>query len=94
MTQRFNLVDDDGVRVQAAKCDTCIFRPGNLMHLEPGRVDSMVAECIKEQGTIPCHKTLDDHEQVICRGFYDTHRQDIGLLQVAERMSFIKEVAL
>lgn len=70
------------------KCSTCIFRPGNLMHLEEGRVENMVAECIETQGTIPCHKTLDG-DNAVCRGFFDVHKKDVPLLQIAERMGII-----
>lgn len=89
---KFNLVDNDGVRVCATKCATCIFRPGNLMDLRPGRVKGMVDDCIRQQSTIPCHDTLDLKKQAICRGFYDAHRHAIQLLQVAERLGFTKEV--
>ncbi|MGW2317427.1 hypothetical protein [Streptomyces sp. NPDC001680] len=39
------------VRVCARRCDTCIFHPGNLMDLKPGRVANMVAGRGKSRGT-------------------------------------------
>jgi hypothetical protein len=89
-----NVVDPDGVRVCADKCDTCIFRPGNLMYLNPGRVKGMVQECLAGQGHIPCHKTLDEDVQAICRGFWDAYRNEIDLLRLAERIGFVKEVVV
>lgn len=76
---------DGKVHVMSAKCDTCIFRPGNLMHLQEGRVEQMVADSIKGQGAIPCHKTLSG-DRAVCRGFFDVHKNDVQGLQIAERL--------
>ncbi|MFC4328258.1 hypothetical protein ACFPC0_10520 [Streptomyces andamanensis] len=61
------------VRLMAKRCDTCIFRPGNLMLLRPGRLKSMTQACVKEEGHVICHDTLihaDAHlPGAICRGF-------------------------
>ena len=64
------------VWVQARKCDTCIFRPGNLMFLEEGRVKQMVEEAVAEEGHITCHDTLlygqsQRQRPAICRGYFD-----------------------
>jgi hypothetical protein len=80
---------DGRVWVLTDKCLTCIFRPGNLMHLHPGDRDAMVAKCVRQQAPIPCHKTLDGPRSV-CRGFYDVHRQDIIPLVLAEAMGLIE----
>lgn len=61
---------DGRVHVQHSQCSTCIFRPGNPMHLERGVVAHMVTTCEENGGVIPCHKTLDGLQSV-CRGFYD-----------------------
>lgn len=60
------------------------------MHLEPGRVRSMVDEAVAAGGTIPCHETLDGPAS-ICRGFWDAHRHRVPLLQVAERLGYVRE---
>lgn len=83
---------DGGVWVCADRCSSCIFRPGNLMHLSPGRVRSMVDAAVAAQGTIPCHETLEG-PAAICRGFWDAHRHRVGLLQVAERLGLVREQA-
>lgn len=89
---KHRLVDDDGVRVCGERCPTCIFRPGNLMYLKPGRVKEMVTEATAdgESGSIVCHDTLDDPKQAICRGFWDSYQDRVQLLQVAGRMGFVK----
>lgn len=78
------------MHVMSEKCDTCIFRPGNLMRLEAGRVESMTTEAVRDQGHIPCHKRLDStDERAICRGFFDVHKHDVLALQLAERMKIV-----
>jgi hypothetical protein len=57
------------VRICAGRCATCIFRPGNLMRLEAGRVADMIASAIAEEGHIVCHSTLGTSAPAICAGF-------------------------
>jgi len=71
----------------AERCATCIFRPGNLMELRPGRVKEMVDAVNEADGCIPCHETLDDEIQAVCRGQFDTHKT--LPLKLAEAMNFI-----
>lgn len=65
----------NGLRVCDRLCETCVFRPGNLMYLRPGRLRGMVREALANDSFIPCHKTLDG-EQAVCRGFWDRHSRD------------------
>lgn len=89
-----NLVDPDGVRVCATRCKTCIFRPGNLMQLRSGRVKDMVDSALSADGagSIVCHDTLDLPAQAICRGFWDGYRDQVQLLQLADRLGHVKEI--
>ena len=82
-----NIADDTGVRVMADRCPTCIFRPGNLMHLQPGRQRDMLDKVRTIEGCIPCHETLDDDVQAVCRGQFDALKTQP--LQIAERLGFI-----
>lgn len=90
--QEFNAYRDGKVHVLSDKCVTCVFRPGNLMHLTPGRLKEMVDESIAEGVGIVCHSTLPHtgEDQAICRGFWDAHRERAQLLQVAERLGIIE----
>lgn len=74
----------------AERCPTCIFRPGNLMHLQSGRVRGMVEHVWRNESCIPCHKTLDQKEQAVCRGQFDTAKTQP--LQIAERLGLIEWV--
>lgn len=84
-----NVYNDGALHVHASLCSTCIFRPGNLMHLRAGRVEEMVETCMAGQGVIPCHQTLDDPQESVCRGFFNRYKHEVSLLSVAERMGVI-----
>jgi hypothetical protein len=64
---------DGRIAVMGTRCPTCIFRPGNLMHLDPGVVERMVADATERESTIVCHSTLDLDRQAACHGFVDRH---------------------
>jgi hypothetical protein len=57
------------VRLCDRLCTTCVFRPGNLMHLAPGRLKGMLGDAIADEGHITCHSTLGTDEPAICAGF-------------------------
>lgn len=82
--------------VKAEKCETCIFRPGNLMYLEPGRVKSMVEECEEKDSYITCHETLEmvtgsSRGEAACRGYIDAGHEP-QLYRIAERLNALEEV--
>jgi hypothetical protein len=69
---KHNVYRDGKIHVLREQCATCIFRAGNRMHLQRGRVRGMVDEVKATDGCIPCHKTLDG-DNAICRGQFDIH---------------------
>lgn len=79
---------DGKVWVLNRKCDTCVFRPGNLMCLRKGRLDDMIQDCKDNNRAFACHHTLDGPRS-ICRGLFDVHYRDIPILQVADRLGFL-----
>jgi hypothetical protein len=70
-------------------CETCVFRPGNLMHLARGRLAEMVTEATANESAIICHSSLyrSGVDNAVCRGFFDRHRT--RPLQIAERLGLI-----
>jgi len=84
-----NVYRDGRVHVLAERCATCVFRPGNLMQLQPGRVRDMVDQAVADQSVIVCHATLDTDANACCRGFWDAHRDRVQALQVAERLGVV-----
>lgn len=86
-----------GLRVLNEQCETCIFRPGNKMHLNKGRVASMVRQCARDQTHITCHETLktvtgDASTEAVCRGFYDAHGHVSQMIRIAGRLGAIEFV--
>ena len=82
-------------RLLAQMCDTCVFRPGNLMQLRQGRLRDLVEEARQAQSYIICHSTLpgmtaDGLQPAVCRGFAD--RYHTQSLQVIERLFGFTEV--
>lgn len=84
--RKIDVFRDGHVHVQRRMCDTCIFRPGNLMHLEDGRVEDMIANA-GDNGCIPCHEFMDTDTPGVCNGFYTKHRNQ--LLQIASRVGIV-----
>lgn len=64
------------VWVMFDKCATCIFHPGNRMHLSDGRVKEMVDKSVANESHIVCHDTLlygftSRLRPAVCRGYAD-----------------------
>jgi hypothetical protein len=85
-------------RLLSRQCETCIYRPGNLMHLSTGRLKSMTEDACREgcQGVI-CHDTLDyggnpEFGGALCRGFYDNFGSRNGFIRIIERLGGFDEV--
>jgi hypothetical protein len=81
-------------RMLSRQCRTCVFKPGNQMHLREGRLRDLVAEARATEGFIVCHCTLPpvypDAKPAICRGFAD--RYTTQALQVIRRLWGFVEV--
>ena len=79
----------NGIRFMANKCSTCIFRPGNLMSLDRGRVGEMLADVREHDSFVPCHKTLGKgRPTAICKGSDDAHEG--ALARLARRFEFVE----
>lgn len=76
-----------GLRVQREQCSTCIFRPGNLMHLHSGRLKDMVDSVTRDDTYVVCHQTLSEPLGAVCKGSFDTVRSTP--VQIAERLGFV-----
>lgn len=86
------LIGPNGLRIMAGPCSTCIFRPGNLMHLNEGRVKSMVADVVRGDSFTQCHKTLgcEPGRGALCHGMTKRHEGD--LVRTFRRLGAIEEV--
>ena len=85
-------------RLLARQCDTCIFHPGNRMHLATGRLNAIAAAAaaaVADGSYVICHNTLPygnhpDALPAVCRGFHDRYRT--WRLQLIERLFGFTEV--
>lgn len=82
---------DGKVHVLSARCSTCVFRPGNLMHLSPGRMKDLVETNRRNDTAFACHQTLGG-EQAICFGYFDAYHRDITPLRFAVALGVIEWV--
>lgn len=78
-------------QVLAARCNTCVLRPGNRMHLAEGRLADLVRSNLEAGTLLTCHHTLDygDHPEVgpsLCRGFFDQYADRTALGQIMPRL--------
>lgn len=65
-------------RVFSRECDTCVFRPGNRMRLEPGRLGDIIRTNLSRGTALICHQTTyEQHPEIgetVCRGWWDRFR--------------------
>ncbi|MFJ2112317.1 hypothetical protein ACIOEX_10545 [Streptomyces sp. NPDC087850] len=85
------------LRVMADKCATCVFRPGNLMALEPGVLARIVNQNNERGAWLTCHATLPyganpGFGQAVCHGYFIAHKKNSQGLQLAERLIGFHEV--
>ena len=85
---------DGRVHVCRRMCATCVFRPGNLKHLRPGVLRSMIEDARGNDTAIICHSSLAHFGappgNAVCWGFYD--RYPTTPLQLAQRLGLIEWV--
>jgi Domain of unknown function (DUF4314) len=81
-------------RLLSERCTTCILRPGDLMHLGPGRTAAFIQQALDAGSYVVCETlTYGDfpgYGPAICRGFFDAHRnrtRDLLILQAGRRLT-------
>lgn len=84
-------------RLLAEKCSTCVFRPGNPMHLDEGRLRDLIQQHVAAGAALTCHQTLSygkhpDFGEAVCRGFYDSVGERTNVIRVMERLGGFDEV--
>ncbi len=91
-----SVLGPNGPRVCAEQCSTCVFRPGNLMNLRPGRLQHMVRTSVRNGSFITCHSTLPysgtGAPPAICRGFFDSYGHASNVLRIWSRLGPFDEV--
>ena len=78
-----------GLHIMREQCSTCIFRAGNLMHLNEGRLKDMTDQTDAGDTNVVCHQTLDREVGAFCKGSVD--RAAGQMVRIAERLGAIVE---
>ncbi len=85
---------DGRVHVKASKCSDCVFKPGNLMRLQPGRLADLVEQNRKKDTAFACHQTTFENDpkgEAVCRGYFDAYGPEITPLRMAVALNMIEE---
>ncbi|MER7818429.1 hypothetical protein [Streptomyces sp. NPDC096153] len=85
------------VRLCTHRCDTCIFHPGNPMHLWPGRATDMVTQ-VRETGstwcaTRPSEPTLQRSAEASPSDLTQNQGRSLAL-RLARALDTVKEIPL
>jgi hypothetical protein len=74
-------------KVQRKRCATCIYRKDSLLDIE--RLEDQVRD--KHVG-FAGYRTCHHSENACCRGFWDKHKDEFTLGQLAQRLNFVEFV--
>lgn len=66
-------------------CDQCLFSPNRVVSSE--RMKEIVEGCKEGDTFFICHKSNDEGDKIVCRGFYDNiDTLDIRLMKLHPEM--------
>ena len=94
MSKRKQPYSDDKIHVMESQCDTCVFKAGNLMRLEDGRLKDLVKQNLKRDAALICHKTIYDEgyvQKAVCRGYFDAYSAEVTGLRMAIALEMVQE---
>jgi len=74
-------------KVQKKMCATCIYRPDSTLNLE--RLEDEVRD--KHMG-FSGHRICHHSDDVCCRGFWERHKDEFQMGQVAQRLDLVELV--
>lgn len=70
-------------------CNTCIYRKDSPLKLE--ELEQQVSDPNFE-GFFAGHRICHHHDEAVCRGFWNRHKNHFTLGQLAQRLNLVKEV--
>lgn len=76
------------------RCSDCVFRSGNLMHLQPGRLGDLVRANLDADAALVCHQTTyeqDERGEAICAGFARAYGHEVTGLRAANVMGLVQD---
>lgn len=80
-----------GFKVQRQRCETCIYRKDSALNL--AALEAQVRDPhMGFKGYRACHHARAG--DVCCRGFWDHHRDEFALGQIAQRLNVVEFVTV
>lgn len=74
-------------KVQKKQCKTCIYRPDCPLDLE-----ALEEQISDGHGGFSGHRICHHSDDVCCRGFWERHKDEFQLGQVAQRLNMVEFV--
>ncbi len=74
-------------KVQQRMCSTCIYRPDSPLDLQ--KLERDVAD---RHGGFRGHRICHHSDDVCCRGFWEAHKNDFQMGQIAQRLGMVEFV--
>ncbi len=75
-------------KVQKKMCSTCIYRANSPLDLE-----NLEAE-VKDKYGFKGHRICHHSDDACCRGFWEAHKDEFQLGQVAQRLNLVEFVEI
>lgn len=75
--------------VQAKQCKTCIYRADSPLDLK--RLEAQIADP-RQTGFFTGFRICHHSESACCRGFWNRHKNDFALGQIAQRLGMVRQV--
>ena len=76
-----------GFEVQKKMCSTCIYRPDSTLDIKT--LESQVAD---KFGGFKGHRICHHSKTACCRGFWNKHRDEFAMGQIAQRLNMVEFV--
>ena len=76
-----------GFEVQAKPCSTCIYEPAS--GVDVGKLEAEIAD---EHGLFKDFRVCHQSKTACCRVFWDRHKDDFALGQIAQSLNFVSFV--
>ena len=74
-------------KVQKKMCPTCIYRPDTPLDLK--RLELAIKD---RSGFFFSHRVCHHSDDVCCRGFWENHKNEFQMGQIAQRMNMVEIV--
>ena len=78
------------IKVYNEHCANCLLTPDRIV--SPAKAKELLSECLTSENFFICHKASMEDKVVVCKGFFDKFKDDVTVLQLAQRLDYIEFV--